>query len=166
MLFLLRGFRHPAALIHSVELICQPTEHKLRRLAIIIIHDYAAEMVGKLAKNTSIHNNVQAPAPERPTTIVNISAPEVSCLEVNTLEVNTPEVSGLEVGGPEVGGPEVGGLEVGRLEVGRLEVGGPEVSAPEVGGLEVGGLEVSGPEGGGPEVSGPEVSLSSSFFVT
>lgn len=88
MLFLLRGFRRPAALIHPVELICYFTEHKLRRLAVIVIHDYAAEMVGQLAKNTPIYLNVQATAPKWPTTIVNVSAPEVSVPEVSPPEVS------------------------------------------------------------------------------
>lgn len=132
MLFLLRGFRHPAALIHSVELICQPTEHKLRRLAIIIIHDYAAEMVGQLTKNTPVYLNVQAPAPERPTTMVNISAPEVSVPEVSAYEVSAPEVSAPEVSAPEVSAYEVSAPEVSAYEVSAPEVSVSEVSAPEI----------------------------------
>ena len=127
-MFLLRGFRHPAALIHSVELICQPTEHKLRLIALIIIHNYAAEMVGKLAKNTPIHNNVQAPAPERPTAMVNISAPEVCAPEVGSPEVCAPELSAPELSAQEVSGPEVSGPEVSALEVGSPEV----YSAPSI----------------------------------
>lgn len=101
------------------------------------VHDYAAEMVGKLAKNTPIHNNVQAPAPERPTAIINVCAPEVSAPEVSALEVSALEVGGLEVCAPEVCGLEVCVPEVCAPEVSALEVSVPEVCAPEVSVLEV-----------------------------
>lgn len=149
-MFLLRGFRHSAALISPVKLICQLAEHKLCLFALIIIHNYAAEMVGQLAKNTPIHNNVQAPAPERPTAIINVCAPEVCAPEVCAPDVSAPEVCAPEVSAREASAPEVSAPEASALKVCA-----PDVSAPEASALKVSALEVSA----------PEVSTAPSIFV-
>ena len=182
MSFLL--FRHPPALINPVELICQPSEHKLCLFAVLIIHNYAAEMVGKLAEYAPIYSYIEASTAKGPAVIVDICASEICAPEVCVLEVCAPEVCVLEVCAPEVCAPEicapevcvleVCAPEVCALEVCALEVCAPEVCAPEVCVLEVCApevcapeicvLEVCAPEVCALEVNAPKISPPPSFF--
>ena len=113
-----------------MELVGDRIKRPLRRLALIIVYNHAADVVCELSKNSLVDAHIaQRATPQWPAGVIESRVSEIRVFEICAFEICVFEIRASEIRASEIRAYEIRAFEVRTFEIRAFEIRASEIRA-------------------------------------